>query len=56
MEENKALILGIVGVAMAVLIVFLIWKNQKDKKAINPDAQDATEETRMDQERKSNRL
>jgi hypothetical protein len=35
------------------LIVFLIWKNNKDKKLLNPDAQDAVEEAIGDQERRN---
>lgn len=56
MEQSKALILGIAGIAMAVLVIFLAWKNQKDKRAINPDAQDATEKARMEKEKNSERL
>ena len=43
------LVLGII--AAVALIVFLNVKNQKDKKDMNPDADDAVEEKRMDGER-----
>lgn len=52
MNNTDILILVIVGIAAAALVIFLAWKNQKDKKELNPDAPDLTEEIRMDQERK----
>ncbi len=45
----------IVSLIALPLIIFLIWKNQKDRKALNPDAGNAVEETMMDKERKTNR-
>ena len=41
----------IFGVAIAVIIL-LILKNKKDKKLMNPDAQDSVEETSADEERR----
>lgn len=46
----------LVGIAALALIIFLIWKNQKDKKALNPDAEDSVEETIMDQEREKDKI
>ena len=44
-------------IAMAViLIILLIWKNNKDKKLLNPDAQDSVEETISDQEHRADRI
>ena len=51
MDTASIVTIIIVGVAGLALIIFLIRKNQKDKKALNPDAEDAVEETIMDQER-----
>jgi hypothetical protein len=45
----------IVVIAIAVIIL-LIWKNNKDKKLINPDAQDSVEETIMDQKRREDKI
>ena len=50
------IILVFVSIALAALIVFLIRKNQKDKRMLHPDAQDAVEETHMDQERKADKI
>jgi len=51
MNTTNVFVIVIVGVALLALIIFLIWKNNKDKKILNPDAEDAVEETIMDQER-----
>ncbi len=48
MSKIAAIVLVLAG-ALA-LIIFLIWKNNKDKKLINPDAQDTVEEAINDQE------
>jgi FtsZ-interacting cell division protein ZipA len=56
MEKNEIIILVLVGIAVVVLIVFLIWKKQKDKKLVDPDAPDAVEETQMEQERRRNKI
>lgn len=39
-----------------VLIFFLAKKNQKDKKDLNPDAQDAVEKEKTEQENERERL
>lgn len=56
METDQIILLVIAGIAMMALVVFLIWKNLKDRKQINPDAQDAVEELNMDQERNADKI
>jgi flagellar biosynthesis/type III secretory pathway M-ring protein FliF/YscJ len=56
MDKNNTIILVLFGIVVLALIVFLIWKNQKDKKLLNPDAEDAVNELHMDQERKADKL
>lgn len=51
MEIANIITIALVGIAALVLVAFLIWKNQKDKKTLNPDAEDSVTETIMDQER-----
>ena len=45
----------VVAVAI-VVIVLLIWKNKKDKKTLNPDAQDSVEEVTMDHDRRKDKV
>ena len=52
MTTSNIVTIVIVGIAALALIIFLVWKNQKDKKTLNPDAEDSVEETMMDQERR----
>lgn len=56
MGENNTVIIVIVTVAALAVVVFLFWKNQRDRKEINPDAQDRVDEQQMDQKRKDNSL
>lgn len=56
MNTANIITIVLVGIAALALIIFLIWENQKDKKAVNPDAEDAVEETVMDQERDKDRI
>lgn len=56
MNTANIITIVFVGIAALTLIIFLIWKNQKDKKALNPDAEDVVEETMMDQEREKDRI
>ena len=56
MNTANIITIVLVGIATIALIIFLIWKNQKDKKALNPDAEDAVKETMMDQEREKDRI
>ena len=37
------------------IIIFLAWKNQKDKKKINPQADGAVEEVMTDQHRRKDK-
>ena len=56
MQKDQIILLvcGVVG--MVILVVFLIWKNQRDRKQINPDGQDAVEELHMDQTRRKDKI
>lgn len=45
----------IVAVAIIVVVV-LFWKNMKDKKRMNPDAQDSVDEAMMDKERRKDKI
>jgi LPXTG-motif cell wall-anchored protein len=56
MEKNNIIILVIVGIVLIALVVFLIRKNQKDKKLLNPDAPDSVEETHMDHKRRTHNI
>ncbi len=37
-------------------ILFLIWKNKKDRKQLNPDSQDSMKVERRDQDRSEDRI
>ena len=50
METKDTLPIVIVVILALVLVVFLIRKNQKDKKHLNPDAENKVEENRMNKE------
>jgi len=56
MEEVNIAVIVFVIIAALVLIFFLIRKNQKDKKSLNPDAQDAVDEEKTEEENKRERL
>ena len=49
-----AIILIVVGAI--TVITFLAWKNNKDKKLMNPGSQDSVEETIMDKERRRDKI
>lgn len=49
MNIGKTVTIILVVVAALGLIIFLIWKNNQDKKKLHPDADNAVEETKMDQ-------
>jgi len=55
MDTTTIITVILVGIAALSLIIFLIWKNKKDRKKLNPDAEDSVEETIMDQERNKER-
>ena len=46
---------SLVAIAETTVIVWLVWKNKKDEKLLNPDAQDAVEEAMMDADRRKDR-
>ncbi len=46
----------LVSVVSLIVIILLIWKNKKDKKLMNPDAQDSVEEAIMDHERRKDKI
>jgi hypothetical protein len=52
----NAMSITLVLIGAVVVVALLIWKNRKDKKLLNPDADDAVTEAMMDQERKKERL
>jgi LPXTG-motif cell wall-anchored protein len=56
MGINDSIILILAGIFLLALVAFLVWKNQKDKKLINPDSEDAVKELHMDQERKTDKI
>jgi len=56
MSELNILILVITGVIAIAIILFLILRNRKDQKMLNPDASDSVEEVHMDQERRDDRI
>jgi FtsZ-interacting cell division protein ZipA len=51
MKNSNTIATVLIVLAALVIIGLLIWKNKKDKKLLNPDADDAMEESRMDHER-----
>lgn len=47
----------VIGVLVSlVLIIWLFWKNKKDKDQLNPDTQDSVEEVMMEQDRRKDRI
>jgi short subunit fatty acids transporter len=53
---NQNIIIAIVIAVSVLIIALLIIKNKKDRKVINPDAQNAVEEERNDEERKRDKI
>ena len=49
---SQTVIIIITSVLALIFISFLVWKNQKDKKLINPESENSVEETLADQERR----
>jgi FtsZ-interacting cell division protein ZipA len=43
-------------IIVIALILFLIWRNKKDKNTLNPDAPNSVEEVQMDQERREDSI
>jgi LPXTG-motif cell wall-anchored protein len=47
----------VIGVLLSLaLIIWLFWKNKKDKDQLNPDTQDSVEKVMMDQDRNRDRI
>ena len=53
---SQTVIIIITSVLALIFISFLIWKNQKDKKLLNPESENSVEETLADQERRRDSL
>ena len=49
---SQTVIIIITSVLALIFISFLVWKNQKDKKLLNPESENSVEETLADQERR----
>lgn len=52
MENVQVVIVAIVALLVVTILVMVNIRNKKDRKAINPDAQDIVEEIHGDQERR----
>lgn len=55
MRAYNLVIVTLVIVAAIGLIVFLNWKNSKDRRSVNPDKADIVEEEHHDQQRRSDK-
>ena len=53
---SNIIAIGLISVVAITVIILLIWKNKKDKKLLNPDAQDSVEEAIMDHERRKDKI
>lgn len=56
MELENIFLIVFVCMAVIALIIFLIWRNRRDQKSLNPDAPDSVEETHMDKDRRADRM
>lgn len=56
MSELNILMLVMTTIIAIALILFLIWRNKKDKDNLNPDASNSVEETQMDQKRRGDSI
>ena len=56
MENVNYFSIAIVFIVAVALIMFLIWKNKRDRKKMNPDAPDAVEKTITDKQRESDQI
>jgi hypothetical protein len=54
MSDIFAIVL--ISLVTITVIALLIWKNKKDKKLLNPDAQNSVEETIMNSEHRKDKL
>ncbi len=55
MYMHNLIFWSLLAIAETTVIVWLVWKNKKDEKLLNPDAQDAVEEAMMDADRRKDR-
>ena len=46
----------IIAAVTLTVVILLFWKNNKDKKLMNPDATDAVDEMTANQKRKKDRI
>jgi uncharacterized membrane protein YvbJ len=53
---SKTIAVILIIAAALVVVIFLIWKNKRDRKLLNPDAQDSVEEAMMDKDRRKDRI
>jgi LPXTG-motif cell wall-anchored protein len=56
MSSNNILVLVLGLIFAAVLVFFLVRRNQKDKEELNPDSESAVEQRRMDDERERDKI
>jgi hypothetical protein len=56
MEPNQIFILCLTILLVVALVIFLVRKNNRDRKAINPDEPDVMKEMRVDKERKRDEM
>jgi short subunit fatty acids transporter len=54
--ENNMTVIMIAIIAAVALVVFLIARNQKDMKELNPDITDALDEEKMEQNNDRDRI
>jgi uncharacterized protein HemX len=56
MENSNIPVIAIVIVLGLALVIFLFWKNQKDKKELNPSGPDAVTEEKTDAQNERDRV
>lgn len=56
MEQNQILVITITILVVLALVIFLIWKNQKDKDILHPDEADSVKEVHTEEERKREKI
>jgi amino acid transporter len=55
-QMNNLIPIVIISAVSLVVIILLFWKNNKDKKLLNPGAQDAVEEETGDHNRRKDKI
>ncbi len=56
METKNILLVVIVVIALIALVMFLISRNRKDIKTMNPDSEDSVKETHGDAIRREDKM